>query len=100
MAAEEPPVAEQDIPTADKAPRQSPLRNPATRLIVIIVNWFAFIAVAYLAGRLSGRLSQIGVELRDKSGELQNLQALHTNIIQSISAGLITTGSARASSLP
>jgi two-component system sensor histidine kinase PilS (NtrC family) len=60
--------------------------------IVIIINWFAFIAVAYLAGRLSARLRQIGVELRDKSGELENLQALHTNIIQSISAGLITTG--------
>jgi two-component system, NtrC family, sensor histidine kinase PilS len=61
--------------------------------IVIVINWFAFIAVAYLAGRLSSRLRQIGVELRDKSGQLQNLQALHTNIIQSISAGLITTGS-------
>jgi two-component system sensor histidine kinase PilS (NtrC family) len=60
--------------------------------IIIIVNWFAFIAVAYLSGRLSSRLRQIGVELRDKSGELENLQALHTNIIQSISAGLITTG--------
>jgi two-component system sensor histidine kinase PilS (NtrC family) len=61
--------------------------------IIILVNWFAFIAVAYLAGRLSSRLRQIGVELRDKSGELESLQALHTNIIQSISAGLITTGS-------
>ncbi len=60
--------------------------------IVILVNWFAFIAVAYLSGVLSSRLRQIGVELRDKSGELENLQALHTNIIQSISAGLITTG--------
>lgn len=60
--------------------------------IVIVINWFAFIAVAYLAGRLSARLRQIGVELRFKSGELENLQALHTNIIQSISAGLITTG--------
>lgn len=60
--------------------------------IIIVVNWFAFIAVAYLAGRLSSRLRQIGVELRDKSGELESLQALHTNIIQSISAGLITTG--------
>jgi two-component system sensor histidine kinase PilS (NtrC family) len=60
--------------------------------IIIIVNWFAFIAVAYLAGRLSSRLRQIGVELRDKSGELESLQALHTNIIQSISAGLLTTG--------
>lgn len=60
--------------------------------IVIVINWFAFIAVAYLAGKLSARLRQIGVELQSKSGELLNLQALHTNIIQSISAGLITTG--------
>jgi membrane fusion protein (multidrug efflux system) len=41
MAAEEPPVAEQDTPTdtptAEKAPRQSPLRNPVTRLILIVV---------------------------------------------------------------
>ena len=39
--------------------------------IVILVNWFAFIAVAYLVRRLSSRLRQIGVELRDKSGELR-----------------------------
>lgn len=60
--------------------------------IVIVINWFAFITVAYLAGRLSSRLRQVGVELASKAGELENLQALHTNIIQSISAGLITTG--------
>ncbi|HEY3929392.1 MAG TPA: ATP-binding protein [Candidatus Koribacter sp.] len=60
--------------------------------IVIVINWFAFIAVAYLAGKLSNRLRQIRGELKDKSGELENLQVLHTNIIQSISAGLITTG--------
>ncbi len=60
--------------------------------VIIVINLFAFLAVAYLSGRLSSRLRQIGVELRDKSGELQNLQALHTNIVQSISGGLITTG--------
>jgi two-component system, NtrC family, sensor histidine kinase PilS len=60
--------------------------------IVIVINWFAFIAVAYLAGRLSNRLRNLGVELASKAGELADLQALHTNIIQSISAGLITTG--------
>jgi membrane fusion protein (multidrug efflux system) len=41
MAAEEPPVVEQDTrddtPIADKAPRPSPLRNPVTRLILIVV---------------------------------------------------------------
>jgi membrane fusion protein (multidrug efflux system) len=41
MSAEEPPVAEQDTPAdtppADKPPRPSPLRNPVTRLILIVV---------------------------------------------------------------
>lgn len=60
--------------------------------IVILINWFAFVLVAYLAGKLSNRLRQVGVELASKEGELENLQALHTNIVQSISAGLITTG--------
>jgi len=32
-----------------------------------------------------------GVELRDKSGELLSLQALHENVIHSIRSALITT---------
>ena len=31
-------------------------------------------------------------KLKDTSGALEDLQALHENIIQSISGGLITTG--------
>jgi two-component system sensor histidine kinase PilS (NtrC family) len=48
--------------------------------------------VAYLAGVLSAKLRQVDVKLKHTSGELENLQALHENIIQSISGGLITTG--------
>ena len=59
---------------------------------IILVNLFAYLAVAYLAGLLAGRLRQVDVELKDTSGALENLQALHENIIQSISGGLITTG--------
>jgi len=59
---------------------------------IIFVNLFAFLAVAYLSGLLSNKLRQARVELRDASGALENLQALHENIIQSISSGLITTG--------
>src|SRR5215472_10913688 len=59
---------------------------------IIFVNLFAFLAVAYLSGLLSDKLRQARVELRDASGALENLQALHENIIQSISSGLITTG--------
>lgn len=58
----------------------------------IAVNLFAFLAVAYLAGLLATKLRQARVELKDASGALENLQALHENIIQSISSGLITTG--------
>jgi two-component system sensor histidine kinase PilS (NtrC family) len=59
---------------------------------IIFVNLFAYLAVAYLAGVLSAKLRQVDVKLKHTSGELENLQALHENIIQSISGGLITTG--------
>jgi two-component system, NtrC family, sensor histidine kinase PilS len=58
----------------------------------ILINFFAFLAIAYLASRLSSRLRQVDVELKDKSGELEDLQALHENIVQSIGTGLITAG--------
>jgi len=59
---------------------------------IIALNLFGFFAVAYLAGLLSNKLRQVDVQLKDASGALESLQALHENIIQSISAGLITTG--------
>src|SRR5579864_4011347 len=59
---------------------------------IIFVNLFAFLAVAYLAGLLTAKLRQARVELKDASGALENLQALHENIVQSVSSGLITTG--------
>lgn len=58
---------------------------------VIFINLFAYIAIAYLAGRLSNRIRQVDVELANKSGALQDLLALHENIVNSISSGLITT---------
>lgn len=58
---------------------------------IIFVNLFAFLAVAYLAGLLTAKLRQVGVQLKDTSGALESLQALHENIIHSISSGLITT---------
>jgi len=68
--------------------------HPATKALqaIIFVNLFAFLAVAYLAGLLTSKLRQVGVQLKDTSGALENLQALHENIIHSISSGLITTG--------
>ena len=58
---------------------------------IIFVNLFAFLAVAYLAGLLTAKLRQVGVQLKDTSGALESLQVLHENIIHSISSGLITT---------
>jgi two-component system sensor histidine kinase PilS (NtrC family) len=58
---------------------------------IIFVNLFAFLAVAYLAGLLTAKLRQVRVQLKDASGALENLQALHENIIHSISSGIITT---------
>jgi len=59
---------------------------------IILVNLFGYLAVAYLAGLLATKLRQVDVKLKDTSGALENLQALHENIIQSITGGLITTG--------
>jgi two-component system sensor histidine kinase PilS (NtrC family) len=59
--------------------------------IVIIINFCAYLAVAHLSSSLASKLRQAGVELRDKSGELLSLQALHENVIHSIHSALITT---------
>ncbi len=59
---------------------------------IIFVNLFGYLAVAYLAGLLASKLRQVDVKLKHTRGALEDLQALHENIIQSISGGLITTG--------
>ncbi len=58
--------------------------------VVILVNFCAYLAVAHLASALAAKMRQAGNELRDKSGELLSLQALHENVIHSIRSGLIT----------
>ena len=59
---------------------------------IIFVNLFGYLTIAYLAGLLSDKLRQTDIKLKDTRGELESLQALHENIVQSISDGLITTG--------
>jgi len=59
---------------------------------IIFVNLFAYLAIAYLASLLTGKLRQVKVQLKDASGALESLQALHENIIHSIGSGIITTG--------
>ena len=57
----------------------------------ILVNLFAYMAIAHLASNLAQKLRQAGEELEDTSGALQNLQARHEHIIHSMRGGLITT---------
>jgi two-component system, NtrC family, sensor histidine kinase PilS len=59
---------------------------------IILINFFAYLAIAYLSSSLSQKLRQVDVELQDKSGALENLQVRHENIIHSMRGGLITTG--------
>ncbi len=66
--------------------------SPRVLLAIILINLFADLTIAYLAATLAHRLRQSDARLQKASGELESLQALHENIIQSISGGLITTG--------
>ena len=59
--------------------------------LVVGVNFFAYMAIAYLASTLSAKLRQVGVELHVKSDELEDLQAIQENILHSMRGGLITT---------
>lgn len=77
----------------DKLPsfQSSPRADSKSLLVIILVNLFAYLAVAHLSSALAAKLRQAGMELQDKSGELLSLQALHENVIHSIRSGLITT---------
>jgi two-component system, NtrC family, sensor histidine kinase PilS len=68
--------------------------HPGIRTLqsIIFVNLFGFLTIAYLAGLLSDKLRQTDKRLAYFRGELESLQALHENIVQSTSDGLITTG--------
>lgn len=59
--------------------------------LVVGINFFAYMAIAYLASNLSSKLRQVGVELHVKSDELQDLQVMQENILHSMRGGLITT---------
>jgi two-component system, NtrC family, sensor histidine kinase PilS len=54
-------------------------------------NLFAFFAVAYLGGLLAQTIRNKGVELKEKSEELKDLQAFNRDIIESMRGGLLTT---------
>lgn len=60
--------------------------------VSILINLFAYAAIAYLATQLSNKLRQADVQLEEQSGALEDLQALHENVLNSMSGGLLTTG--------
>lgn len=59
--------------------------------VKISASLFGFFAVAYLSSYLAESLRKTGRELRDKSGQVANLQAKNENIIQSMREGLLST---------
>jgi len=77
----------------DKLPsfQSTPRGDSKSLLVIILINFFAYLAVAHLSSALAAKLRQAGLELQDKSGELLSLQALHENVVHSIRSGLITT---------
>lgn len=70
---------------ASSHPRLESLR------VIIFGNLIGFLAIAYLAGRLTAKLHQTSATLHDTRGVLANLQALHENIIHSMTGGVIAT---------
>jgi two-component system sensor histidine kinase PilS (NtrC family) len=54
-------------------------------------NFFAFFAVAYLGSLLAQTIRKKGIELKEKSEELKDLQAFNRDIIESMRGGLLTT---------
>lgn len=67
--------------------------HPSVRELqaVIFINLFAYLLIAYLSSMLVAKLRQADVQLQDASDALEDLQALHQNIVNSMTAGLITT---------
>ncbi len=62
-----------------------------TLQVKVFASLFGFFAVTYLSSYLAERLREAGAELKDKSGQVANLQAINENVIQSMRSGLITT---------
>ena len=76
----------------DRIPRTASSMPSARALqIWVFSNLFGFLAVGYLASLLAQTLRRKGVELEEKSGELQDLQAFNEDIIHSMRGGLFTT---------
>jgi two-component system, NtrC family, sensor histidine kinase PilS len=63
----------------------------ASLRLSLLSNAFGFFAVAYLAGLLAQSLRSKGLELKEKSAELLDLQDFTEDIIHSMRGGLLTS---------
>ncbi len=77
----------------DKLPsyQVSPRGDLKSLTVVVLSNFFGYLAVAHLASALAAKLRLAGRELQDKRAELLSLQALHESVVHSIRSGLMTT---------
>jgi len=62
-----------------------------TLQVKIGASFFGFFGIAYLSAQLAENLRKVGAELRDKNGQVANLQAKTENILESMRDGLLTT---------
>lgn len=77
---------------ARKIPRSYASESAAESLrIWLLSTTFGFLAVAYLSGLLAQSLRSKGLELKEKSAELLDLQDFTEDIIHSMRGGLVTT---------
>lgn len=65
--------------------------NERAMALSVLLNGLAFLAAAYLAELLAGKLMAAGQELREHRHVLASLRALNDNIIRSMGGGLLTT---------
>lgn len=65
-------------------------RVNALPVFTMLTHLVAFFAVALLSGTLAEQVGRVGSELQQRSLDLRALRALHENIVQSVSSGIVT----------
>lgn len=66
------------------------LRDSGTYFVTILMSIAGFYLVAYLSGSLAEELKRSSRQVEKQKFDLRRLEALHQNIVQSMSSGLLT----------